>query len=394
MKKIIFIALSVLSLSGVSAQNMTASIGVAGNPSNIRIYMLPSATGTANFSTLQFNVALPSTITPIPTLSLVSHAFGGTVNWVIDPGYIEGGYIHYNIYNGQSGYSLPVTAATEFQAMEVSFSGGPGGGAPTYANTAHLVCLPDGGTLGAVGALFYCVGNYNSDGQNLFYARPNVTIANGDSYRFSAPGTQAPSGTFTSFARLTSLISLPVSFTSFFAYKSDNNGILNWTVENQNYNMSHFEIERSFDGRNFSKIGRKDVVITPGSPGSYNYNDAGVLDNYSGSVYYRIKQLDRNGEAAYSAIRIVKGDGKGFALSLYPNPVEKDAKLSFTMESAKPVTITLADVSGKKIVDYPVQAQKGLNLKTINVSALTAGTYMFIIRTEDDAQTLPFVKGN
>lgn len=394
MKKYILSLIALISLAESFGQRMQASIGAAGNSANIRIYLRPDITNPAvSISTLQFNVAIPAAITPAPTLTLVSNNIAG-VTWLVDPPVTEGGFHNYNIYNAQSAYTLNCSAGIEFQAMELAFSGGPVGGFP---NAAHLVTLPDGGSTGS--SLFYCTsavpGVLNSDGQSLYYAHDvNTAFANGDSYKNVPPGSpNRPLGTFTSYARLITAIALPVKFAGFTAIKSDNNGLLNWFVENQTANMSHFEIERSFTGGDFQKIGRKEVVIS-GSNGSYDFTDGGVFNNYSGNVYYRIKQIDRTGEVSYSAIRTIRADSKGFGLNLYPNPVVKEANLSFALTEARQVNILLTDATGKRITEYSIKAQKGLNQKTIDVSSLSAGTYMFRIMANDESQTLSFVKSN
>ncbi|MBL7728509.1 MAG: hypothetical protein JNM68_12520, partial [Dinghuibacter sp.] len=314
MKKLIFILIAVASFNAGFGQvdTIRASISLAGNPSNIRIWLLPLATKTpCIFSTLQFNVGIPASITPIPTLTVVSTAFptAPPASWTVDAPYVENGYLNYNISTSAAAYTLNTTAGVEFQAMELSFSGGPGGATPTYVNTAHLVTLPDGGTGGPFPntALFYCTGSLYSSGGQLYYPRSGVTIANGDSYTSRLSNVQRPAGTFTSFARLNSAIALPVKFSSFTASRLDNNGLLNWMVENQTANMSHFDIERSFTGSNFVKIATKNVVFS-GANGSYDFTDAGVFNSYSGNVYYRIKQVDRGGEITYSAVRVIKAD--------------------------------------------------------------------------------------
>lgn len=395
MKRYLLGLIALVALTESYGQKLQASIGAGGNPSNIRIYLRPDITNPAvAISTLQFNVAIPASITPVPTLSLVTNNIAGTT-WIIDPPYAEGGYLNYNIYNNQSLYTLNCSAGIEFQAMELSFTGGPAGAFP---NSAHLVTLPDGGTVTFQG-VFYCTsaigGVLNSDGQSLYYARDaNVSFANGDSYKNLPPGApNRPLGTFTSYARLISAITLPVKFSSFTASRADNNGLLNWIVENQNAGISHFEIERSFTGADFVKIGTRNAVIN-GSNGNYNFTDGGVFNSYAGNVYYRIRQVDRNGEITYSAIRVIRADGKGFGLSLYPNPVVKEANVLFTLSEAKQVSLVITDASGKQYSNITMQAAKGMTQKNIDVSSLSAGAYIIRIVAGDETQTLSFVKSN
>jgi hypothetical protein len=397
MKKYIFILIALFSFkAGITQDTMRASISVAGNPSNIKIWLLPLATKTpCVFSTLQFNIAIPSSIVPIPTLSVISSAFAG-VSWIVELPYTEGGYTNYNVYTNNAGYTLNTVAGVEFQAMELSFSGGPGGGAVTFANTANLVTHPDGG-VGGTGngfGLFYCTGSLFSNGKQLYYNRGGVTVSNGDSYTSRISGVERPQGTFTSFARLIPPIALPVKFASFFVYKQSHDGLLNWNIENQSGNVKNYEVERSFDGVNFTKISTQNPLNPTNGFVSYNFTDAGVFDSYKGTVYYRIKQIDLTGEITYSPIRNIRSDSKAFGLNIYPNPVKDKANLVFTLEKAEAVSITLLDALGKRITDYSVQAQKGINQKQIDMSSIAAGTYSFRITTKNDIQNLSFVKSN
>lgn len=124
MKKIFFTIISVLALETGFGQTMQASIGAGGSANNIKVYLRADVTQPAAvISTLQFNVGIPSSVTPVPTLALISNSIAG-VTWIIDPPYIENGYLNYNIYNAQAGYNLNVTNNVEFEAMELSFTGG------------------------------------------------------------------------------------------------------------------------------------------------------------------------------------------------------------------------------------------------------------------------------
>ena len=205
MKIFAFIFAVLLTINGFS-QSMYASLGEGSSQNRIKIYLKPDQTqAKCVFSTLQFNIALPATISPIPTVSIVSSVFPGVV-WKVDSGYIEGGYINFNIYTGNVGYALPITANVEFVAMEVTFENGPAG---LHSNAAHLVTLPDGGKMGNSLALYYCTGSMSSDGSNLYYARDaNVIISNAFSYRGMNNHQGSAIGTTPSFARFAPSIAL------------------------------------------------------------------------------------------------------------------------------------------------------------------------------------------
>lgn len=93
---------------------------------------------------------------------------------------------------------------------------------------------------------------------------------------------------------------MPVKFSSFIAKKIADRIQLTWSTENET-NNSHFEIERSLDGRDFKKIG-----IVSGTSSSSISNSYSFVDNQVKSkMYYRIRQVDLNGNAMYSSVRTV-----------------------------------------------------------------------------------------
>ena len=117
---------------------------------------------------------------------------------------------------------------------------------------------------------------------------------------------------------------LPVTLTSFTAAPQPNNTVLfNWVTQ-QELNSHHFEIEHSFDGVIFIKKGEV--------PAKGNSN---VATHYSltskllaiGTHFFRLKQIDVDGRAAYSKTLVVSITGAA-GLQLYPNPLHDKLNIS------------------------------------------------------------------
>ncbi|MCU0432714.1 MAG: hypothetical protein MUC87_04605 [Bacteroidia bacterium] len=94
---------------------------------------------------------------------------------------------------------------------------------------------------------------------------------------------------------------LPVEFTSFTADLYQNRPLLRWETASET-NNARFEIERSADGEIFARIGTVAGAGTTSQPQQYSYFDAAAPE---GIVYYRLKQVDFNGDYEYSIIRVV-----------------------------------------------------------------------------------------
>jgi hypothetical protein len=107
---------------------------------------------------------------------------------------------------------------------------------------------------------------------------------------------------------------LPIELTRFEGNKKESNNHLIWQTASESQNKG-FDIERSTDGIRFQKIG---FVAGKGSTNErqdYSFKD----DASSRLVYYRLKQLDFDGNYEYSKIISIAQNGKN-AVSIFPNP--------------------------------------------------------------------------
>lgn len=386
MKKYLLSLITLIYLADGNAQTLKASIGAGSAANSAKIYVRPDITNAAvAISTLEFNVAIPAGITPIPTLTVTSNSITGAT-WLVEPPYTEGGYIHYNIYNNQSLYTLNCSAGVEFEAMEVTFTGGPTG---TFPNTAHLVTLPDGGGGNGL-ALFYCTsavgGVLNSNGQSLYYARDaNVVFANGDTYRYVPGGVDRPQGTFTSFARLVTGIkldlgALPVLFTKYDVKCNDKGAVLTWSTATEQ-NSNRFEIQRSTNGTdwvtidNVAAAGNSDVVR------NYQY-----VDLNGGAAFYRIRQVDNDGRFVYTAVKGTNCKVGQFDVTLYPVPTRDKLNVVIKSDKAVRTDLQVVDVSGRIVNRTTTQVNKGNNNFVLNLEHLPAGQYMLV--SSDPAITI------
>lgn len=104
--------------------------------------------------------------------------------------------------------------------------------------------------------------------------------------------TSIPSGT------TTYTTPLPIKLFDLNCFAQDDHAILEWMTDN-GVNFSHFEIEKSLDGRQFENIGKvygeKDATQNP----RYQFIDPNVNVPRS---YYRLKMVDFDGKYEYSKI--------------------------------------------------------------------------------------------
>lgn len=179
---------------------------------------------------------------------------------------------------------------------------------------------------------------------------------------------------------------VPVSLMSFTAEKKEGAALLSWQTASE-HNNGGFEIQRSTDGSNWSKIGFTAPLSLNGNSDveqSYAFIDAHPL---SGSNYYRLKQTDLDGKLTYTPVRTVIFTDKS-SISIYPNP----SSGTFYVNGLKGnETISLTDMQGQKIsniVAAPYSAEK-----KIVADNLPAGTYFVSVKdAEGNITSLKIIK--
>jgi hypothetical protein len=193
----------------------------------------------------------------------------------------------------------------------------------------------------------------------------------------SAYGTSAPWYLSFDDLQLAPGNALPVTISSFTAERKGSTNLLQWITSTEANNLG-FEIERSADGRNFTKVGYVASSATNGNstqPISYNFTDALPL---TGNNYYRLKQIDKDGKTSYSNIALVKGNfGKELTLTaVYPNPATTTLNVLMNAPAFSKTQIVVTDLAGKVLNTYNYQLNAGDNTLSVNVAALPSGTYL------------------
>jgi hypothetical protein len=388
MKKIIlfFVATTFLCATNY-AQTVKASLGPSDSANKVSIYLLPDATQSMpTIGTLQFNVGVPvaGTTTP-PVVTIASHVFGSGVTWNVSPPFVEEGFWNYNIYTVTSPLTtISFTSGVEAPVITLRFTSGT----PTLGPVS-LVTLPDGGSNQQL--LFLCTGSIISNGLgNLYYARNGTTVNNQNSYdpSFAQPGVALSSVTIPN-------IVLPVKFLDFTATKNNNSALLSWLVENEDVNTALYEVEISTTGADFRKAATLQPLNNGRSSNSYSFtqdNLSGIRNN--GIIYFRIKQIDKDGKFVYSDIRNVRISGRGIVFGVYPNPVKQSATVSFDLENSEKISFVLTDATGKQVWGNQLQGVKGANFTSINMAKFAAGTYNLKLQTATESKVIAVVKAD
>ncbi|GLR15983.1 choice-of-anchor V domain-containing protein [Portibacter lacus] len=131
-----------------------------------------------------------------------------------------------------------------------------------------------------------------------------------------ANGNNSPSGdevTVPVQLMISEAVTVPVELIDFRASRNENEILVSWETALEE-SFDNFEIERSVDGINFTKISE---ISSTGNHSKYNYTDPVRSSN---KIYYRLRSNDLNGAFQYSEIIHVKGDRSAEEIVVFPNP--------------------------------------------------------------------------
>lgn len=185
--------------------------------------------------------------------------------------------------------------------------------------------------------------------------------------------------------------SLPVNFTDISVINKDALNVLQWKVA-QEFNLSHYEVERSEDGRNFKAIKRIEAANNY-SAGVYKYDDAGLIFG-SGIYYYRIRSVNLDGSAEYSKTVSVKIKPSS-KFEIAGNPFTAELNIKYTALYQQPVRLKLYDQQGKLLRNHIALGRGGAGSFTFNnLDNLKPGVYLVEIQIGDMKKTAQVIKTN
>jgi len=78
-------------------------------------------------------------------------------------------------------------------------------------------------------------------------------------------------------------------------------------------------------------------------------------------------------------------------LSVYPNPVDSELSVDFSVQTAQEVVLTVQDVSGKVAQRNVINANEGSNLVLMNTQEMSSGIYFIEVKTGGARQVKQFV---
>ena len=179
---------------------------------------------------------------------------------------------------------------------------------------------------------------------------------------------------------------LPVNFIGLVADRNTPSTVsLKWDVSEE-INVERYEIERSENGTSFSTVGS----VSANGKSIYAFADNTAP---SGTLFYRVRNIDIDGSSRYSGVVRLKGNSNnsyGDKLLVYPSPASDQV----TIEHRRIIRggqITITGMDGRIV--KTIRPTEGASHTPVIVSDLRPG--MYIIRFDDGGgltQTTKFIR--
>lgn len=163
---------------------------------------------------------------------------------------------------------------------------------------------------------------------------------------------------------LCSIIALPVTFSNMEVSCVNRAQKVHWTTLSEN-NTDYFSVEKSIDGNNWTELEKISGAGHSNSANAYEVTDEQPFE----TTYYRIKQVDFNGDYNYSEIMVHQScEDREMTFSVYPNPSQDIIHVT----SGYTGKLELFNLIGAKICEYDLK--EGENVFNLPESA--HGTYL------------------
>ena len=181
---------------------------------------------------------------------------------------------------------------------------------------------------------------------------------------------------------------LPVELIHFDAQAAANHTAdLDWATASE-INNNYFDVERSYDGITFETVGNVTGNGTTNQFVEYSFTDKSIATRQN-TAYYRLKQVDFDGEYEYSGMRVVRFDGNAEMLEIaaYPNPFNNE--VTIRVNANEPYTIQVTDINGVVVLSVDRTENRTHRL---DVSEYTAGVYIIKVTSTQGTKHLKVIK--
>lgn len=181
--------------------------------------------------------------------------------------------------------------------------------------------------------------------------------------------------------------SLPVELVEFRANAIGTDVELNWRTASETDNYG-FEVQRKMNNTEFQKIGFVAGQGTTTQARSYKFIDSKLA---TGTYYYRLKQIDRDGSFSFSAVveAVASIAPETFTLHQnHPNPFNPVTTIEFVLGTAQKARLAVYNVLGHEVAllfDGQVEAGKSYRFE-FDGAKQASGVYFYRLQSGERTQ--------
>jgi len=166
--------------------------------------------------------------------------------------------------------------------------------------------------------------------------------------------------------------------------------LLEWGTVSES-NSKSFIVERSFDGLDFENIGSVDAAGESEDEQSYRYLD---IEKYEETAFYRLKQLDQDGNYEYSETVLMKKTMQNdfMVVAMSQTTTNKMFDLTLQAWNKGEIKYSLISYKGEIVFEATQFIEPGFNEIQINLENEQEGIYKLSLKLQDEEERLVIQK--
>ncbi len=181
---------------------------------------------------------------------------------------------------------------------------------------------------------------------------------------------------------------LPSGLVLFEGKNENESNILLWQTAGER-NNAYFIVEHGIDGRSFKPIGS---LRGAGNSGVNRYYSFTHHEPSPGMNYYRLQQVDFDGKFTYSEVVSIDIPVFPPAISLFPNPAEKQLNCVISSDHNTIISASVIDMLGNTVLGERRRISHGKNNLIFDIGGLPRGVYFLLVGSEGQQKQVQFVK--
>lgn len=171
---------------------------------------------------------------------------------------------------------------------------------------------------------------------------------------------------------------LPVKFVGFSATKKNSDVLIQWSTAEET-NADYYNIERSHDGTNWSTLAYVAALGNSTDLNSYSFTDRKITGKI---IYYRIKQVDKNGEFTYTPVQVIKNESV-LVSDIRISSMHGKVLLQFPSEIKGSLVVRFVSLSGQVVDQQTISQPVG----QVVLNSKVTGNYIISVSNGQDVQT-------